>query len=164
RSPRAVNACPETRRSQSAIISSHAGAQSAEMSQVRIVRSADLDRRTAQTPGMKRSAAIDRNSVGSEKLWVGVVTVDPATSTGAHHHGDCDSVVCITSGPITIRWGEQLEKPAEAGAGANSPKTRAKPAAATLSTFPRSSSTRKSTRATVYLSHRSSCAAAITSS
>jgi uncharacterized RmlC-like cupin family protein len=87
------------------------------MSQVRIVRSADLDRRTAQTPGMKRSAAIDRNSVGSEKLWVGVVTVDPATSTGAHHHGDCDSVVCITSGTITIRWGEQLEKRAEAGAG-----------------------------------------------
>jgi len=87
------------------------------MSEVRIVRSGDLDQRTAQTPGMQRRAAIDRNSVGSEKLWVGVVTVDPATSTGAHHHGDCDSVVCITAGSITIRWGARLEKSAEAGPG-----------------------------------------------
>ncbi len=87
------------------------------MSDVRIVRSGDLDQRTAQTPGMKRRAAIDRNSVGSEKLWVGVVTIDPVTSTGAHHHGDCDSVVCITEGSITIRWGDRLEKRAEAHPG-----------------------------------------------
>jgi uncharacterized RmlC-like cupin family protein len=85
--------------------------------EVRIVRTADLDDRTAQTPGMLRRAAIDRDSVGSEKLWVGVVTVDPATSTGAHHHGDCDSVVCITEGRITIRWGERLKKQSEAGPG-----------------------------------------------
>jgi len=66
---------------------------------------------------MLRRTAIDRQSVGSEKLWVGGVTVEPATSTGAHHHGDCDSVVCITSGRITIRWGDRLEKRAEAGPG-----------------------------------------------
>src|SRR5213592_4592654 len=87
------------------------------MSEVRIVRSQERDQRTAQTAGMRRRAAIDRNSVGSEKLWVGVVTVDAATSTGAHHHGDCDSVVCITEGSITIRWGDRLEKRAEAGPG-----------------------------------------------
>ena len=87
------------------------------MGHVRIVRPGDLDDRTAQTPGMLRRAAIDRESVGSEKLWVGVVTVDPATSTGAHHHGDCDSVVCVTSGRISIRWGERLDKRDEAGPG-----------------------------------------------
>ena len=87
------------------------------MSDVRIIRSGDLDDRTAQTSGMLRRTAIDRQTVGSETLWVGVVTVDPATSTGAHHHGDCDSVVCITSGQIAIRWGERLEKRAEAGPG-----------------------------------------------
>ena len=87
------------------------------MSEVRVIRADDLDEQTAQTAGMLRRTAIDRQSVGSEKLWVGVVTVDPATSTGAHHHGDCDSVVCITSGRITIRWGERLEKRAEAGPG-----------------------------------------------
>jgi len=87
------------------------------MSEVRVVRADDLDEQTAQTAGMLRRTAIDRQSVGSEKLWVGVVTVDPATSTGAHHHGDCDSVVCITAGRIAIRWGERLEKRAEAGPG-----------------------------------------------
>jgi uncharacterized RmlC-like cupin family protein len=66
---------------------------------------------------MLRRAAIDRESVGSEKLWVGVVTVEPSTSTGAHHHGDCDSVVCVTSGKITIRWGDRLENGEEAGPG-----------------------------------------------
>jgi len=87
------------------------------MSEVRIVHSAELDQQTAQTPGMQRRPAIDRNSVGSEKLWVGLVTVGPATSTGAHHHGDCDSVVCISEGSITIRWGTRLEKRAEARPG-----------------------------------------------
>jgi len=87
------------------------------MSDVHVVRSDDLDDQTAQTAGMLRRTAIDRQSVGSEKLWVGVVTVEPATSTGAHHHGDCDSVVCITSGRIAIRWGERLEKRADAGPG-----------------------------------------------
>jgi len=87
------------------------------MSEVRVVRADDLDEQTAQTAGMLRRTAIDQHTVGSEKLWVGVVTVEPATSTGVHHHGDCDSVVCITSGRITIRWGERLEKRAEAGPG-----------------------------------------------
>jgi len=87
------------------------------MSELRVVRADDLHKQIAQTSGMLRRTAIDRQSVGSEKLWVGVATVDPATSTGAHHHGDCDSVVCITSGRITIRWGERLEKRAEAGPG-----------------------------------------------
>ena len=87
------------------------------MNEVRVVRAGDLDDRTAQTPGMLRRAAIDRQSAGSEKLWVGVVTVEPGASTGAHHHGDCDSVVCVTGGRITIRWGARLDKRDEAVAG-----------------------------------------------
>jgi uncharacterized RmlC-like cupin family protein len=87
------------------------------MRDVRLIRHEEISSNTAQTPGMLRRTAIDRQSVGSEKLWVGLVTVDPATSTGAHHHGACDSVVCITSGTITIRWGERLENREEAGSG-----------------------------------------------
>lgn len=87
------------------------------MSEVRVIRASDLSEATAQTPGMRRAAAIDRASVGSENLWVGRVTVSPVTSTGAHHHGDCDSVVCITAGRVTIRWGEGLQERAEAGPG-----------------------------------------------
>ena len=87
------------------------------MAEIRVVRSNELSEATGQTPGMHRMSAIDAASCGSEKLWVGVVTVEPATSTGAHHHGECDSVVCITRGRITIRWGERLEHRAEAGPG-----------------------------------------------
>ena len=87
------------------------------MAEIRVVRSNELSEATGQTPGMHRMAAIDQASCGSEKLWVGVVTVEPATSTGAHHHGECDSVVCITEGRIAIRWGDRLENRAEAGPG-----------------------------------------------
>jgi uncharacterized RmlC-like cupin family protein len=66
---------------------------------------------------MHRMAAIDRASCGSENLWVGVVSVEPSTRTGAHHHGEVESVVCVTGGTITIRWGERLENRAEAGPG-----------------------------------------------
>jgi uncharacterized RmlC-like cupin family protein len=87
------------------------------VSEVRVVRSAELSEATGQTPGMHRRAAIDRSGVGSEGLWVGVVTVEPGARTGAHHHGDVDSVVCVTQGRLTIRYGENLEQSAEAGAG-----------------------------------------------
>jgi len=87
------------------------------VAEIRVVRSNELSEATGQTPGMHRMAAIDQASCGSEKLWVGVVTVEPATSTGAHHHGECDSVVCITEGRIAIRWGDRLENRAEAGPG-----------------------------------------------
>jgi uncharacterized RmlC-like cupin family protein len=87
------------------------------VSGIKVIRSADLSEATAQTPGMHRLAAVDLESCQSERLWVGKVTVDPATSTGAHHHGETDSVVCVTSGRITIRWGERLENVARAEPG-----------------------------------------------
>jgi len=87
------------------------------MNDVRVIRANDLSEATGQTPGMRRMAAVDQASCGSERLWVGVVTVESSTHTGAHHHGDCDSVVCVTGGRIAIRWGERLENRAEAGPG-----------------------------------------------
>ena len=38
---------------------------------IRVVTSDQLDFDTAQTPGMTRAAAINRASVGAEKLWAG---------------------------------------------------------------------------------------------
>jgi len=87
------------------------------MSDVRVIRAGELSEATAQTPGMRRAAAIDRASVGSENLWVGRVTVSPDAKTGPHHHGDCDSVVYITAGRVSIRWGEHLQERVEAGPG-----------------------------------------------
>ena len=87
------------------------------MSEVRLIRGQDLSEQTAQTPGMFRRTAIDNATAGARSLWVGVVTVEPGAKTGAHHHGDCESVVCVTGGHIRLRFGDRLEQSVEAGPG-----------------------------------------------
>jgi uncharacterized RmlC-like cupin family protein len=84
---------------------------------VRIVRGDALDGNTPQTPGMQRAAAINRATAGANKLWAGTVTIQPDAKTGAHHHGELESVIYVVSGRARMRWGEQLEYVAEAGPG-----------------------------------------------
>jgi uncharacterized RmlC-like cupin family protein len=84
---------------------------------VRIVRAAELDANTAQTPGMQRRAAVTTQRTGATKLWAGTVTIDARARTGAHHHGDLESVIYVISGVARMRWGERLEFVAEAEAG-----------------------------------------------
>ena len=84
---------------------------------VRVVAGSDLDPNTAQTPGMSRAAAITRARTGAEKLWAGTVTIHPNAKTGAHHHGDLESVIFVVRGRARMRWGDRLEYVAEAGAG-----------------------------------------------
>jgi uncharacterized RmlC-like cupin family protein len=84
---------------------------------VRIVRSDQLDTNTAQTPGMTRAAAINHAVAGANKLWAGTVTIEPDAKTGAHHHGELESVIYVVSGRARMRWGDQLEYMAEAGPG-----------------------------------------------
>jgi len=84
---------------------------------VRIVKSGDLDPNTPQTPGMTRAAAIDRARAGAEKLWAGTVTIHPNAKTGAHHHGELESVIYVLKGRARMRWGERLEFVAEAEPG-----------------------------------------------
>ncbi|HPF25201.1 MAG TPA: cupin domain-containing protein [Steroidobacteraceae bacterium] len=84
---------------------------------VRVVRAGELDTNTPQTPGMQRAAAISASSVGAEKIWAGTVTIVPAAKTGAHHHGDLESVIYVLRGVARMRWGERLEYMAEAGPG-----------------------------------------------
>jgi uncharacterized RmlC-like cupin family protein len=84
---------------------------------VRIVRSDELDMNTPQTPGMTRAAAITHARTGASKLWAGTVTVQPNAKTGAHHHGELESVIYVVSGRARMRWGERLEYMAEAGPG-----------------------------------------------
>ena len=87
------------------------------MAELRVVRAGELSPQTSQTPGMRRLAAVAADTVGSRNLWVGRVTLDPGARSGAHHHGDCESVVCLTAGRITFRFGERLEESIEAGPG-----------------------------------------------
>jgi uncharacterized RmlC-like cupin family protein len=84
---------------------------------VRVVHADELDANTPQTPGMNRAAAITHARAGAAKLWAGTVTIHPNAKTGAHHHGELESVIYVVRGRARMRWGEQLEFTAEAGPG-----------------------------------------------
>ena len=84
---------------------------------VRVIKAGTLDTNTPQTPGMDRAAAITHARVGAEKLWAGTVTIHPSAKTGAHHHGDLESVIYVVKGKARMRWGDQLQFIAEAGPG-----------------------------------------------
>lgn len=83
---------------------------------VRVVPTDGLDDRTPQTPGMQRAAAVGART-GATGLWAGTVTIAPGARTGAHHHGDLESVIYVVSGRARMRWGDRLEFTAEAGPG-----------------------------------------------
>lgn len=85
---------------------------------VRVIPKSALDCETTQmTAGMDRSVAIDSARVGAQKIWAGTVTIHPDAKTGAHHHGELESVIYIVKGRARMRWGERLEYTAEAGPG-----------------------------------------------
>ena len=66
---------------------------------------------------MTRAAAITHARAGASKLWAGTVVVDPDAKTGAHHHGELETVLYIVRGRARFRWGDHLEYFAEAGPG-----------------------------------------------
>jgi uncharacterized RmlC-like cupin family protein len=84
---------------------------------VRVVRADQLDAETAQTAGMQRLAAVTKARTGASSLWAGTVTIAARARTGAHHHGDLESVIYVVRGVARLRWGDELEFIAEAEAG-----------------------------------------------
>src|SRR5262245_17524046 len=84
---------------------------------VRVIHGHSLDPNTAQTPGMDRKAAINLARAGAQKLWAGTVSIHPNAKTGAHHHGELESIIYVVRGRARMRWGERLEFTAEAGPG-----------------------------------------------
>src|ERR1044071_437753 len=84
---------------------------------VKVISSDQLDRNTPQTPGMTRAAAITQARTGASKLWAGTVAIQANAKTGAHHHGELESVIYVISGRARMKWGERLELTAEAGPG-----------------------------------------------
>ncbi|WP_072803504.1 cupin domain-containing protein [Rhodococcoides yunnanense] len=83
---------------------------------VKVVPSSDTDANTPQTEGMKRAAAIGAR-VGARQIWAGTVDILPNAKTGAHHHGDLESIIYVVRGRARMRWGNNLEFVAEAGPG-----------------------------------------------
>src|SRR6201988_2223851 len=84
---------------------------------VKVIPGSQLDPNTAQTPGMTRAAAITHARTGASKIWAGTVVINANAKTGAHHHGELESVIYVVSGRARMRWGEHLEFVAEAGPG-----------------------------------------------
>jgi uncharacterized RmlC-like cupin family protein len=80
-----------------------------------VIPGTTLDPNTAQSPGMDRKAAINFARVGAQKIWAGTVSIQPNAKTGAHHHGELESVIYVVRGKARMRWGERLEFTAEAG-------------------------------------------------
>ena len=84
---------------------------------VRVIPGHTLDPNTPQTPGMERKAAINFARVGAQKIWAGTVSIQANAKTGAHHHGELESVIYVVRGKARMRWGDHLEFVAEAGPG-----------------------------------------------
>jgi uncharacterized RmlC-like cupin family protein len=84
---------------------------------VRVIPHGDLDSKTPQTAGMSRATAINYARAGAAKLWAGTAAIEPSARTGAHHHGELESIIYVVSGRARMRWGDSLEYMAEAGPG-----------------------------------------------
>ena len=76
---------------------------------IKVISEDDLDDNTPQTKGMKRYAAVAKKNTGAEKIWAGKVDIEPNAKTGAHHHGELESVIYVLSGKAKMRWGNKLE-------------------------------------------------------
>jgi uncharacterized RmlC-like cupin family protein len=84
---------------------------------VRVIRPGEFDSNIAQTPGLHRRAAVTTQNAGAHKIWAGTFTVEAQAKTGAHHHGELETVIFVLNGVARLRWGERLEFEAEATAG-----------------------------------------------
>lgn len=68
------------------------------MSDVRVIRAAELSADTSQSAGMRRRAAVSGELVGSQLLWMGETRVAPGTASQPHHHGRSETGIYVVSG------------------------------------------------------------------
>jgi uncharacterized RmlC-like cupin family protein len=84
---------------------------------VHVARRDQLTGDTAQTSGLLRRVAFDSRNPDAEVLSAFLTTVLPGAATGAHHHGDQETVLYVVEGIARYRWGQHLEHVVEAGPG-----------------------------------------------
>lgn len=85
--------------------------------ELRLIRPRNRNLRTAQTPGLRREAAIDKNLAGARNLWMGFVVMDRGVACAPHHHGRSESGVYLLRGACRFRFGDKLEKSIDATQG-----------------------------------------------
>ena len=65
---------------------------------VRVVRRDPLSDDTAQTSGLLRRVAFDCRNPDAKVLSAFLSTVRPGAATGAHHHGDQETILYVVEG------------------------------------------------------------------
>jgi uncharacterized RmlC-like cupin family protein len=86
-------------------------------SAIRIIRPAEFDKGTAQTPGSERQAAVAPQLGIESTLWGGLFEVKQGARTGIHHHGEQQTIAYVLSGVCEVRWGANGEFAATAVTG-----------------------------------------------
>ncbi len=79
---------------------------------LRHVPSSQLSGDTAQTEGMRRTAAIASSTTGSTAIWMGQTEVAPQTASGPHHHGESETAIYLVSGNPVFRFRRDGEEQA----------------------------------------------------
>ena len=87
------------------------------MSGITVIRPGERDCNTTQTTGMRREAGVSPETAGATTIWSGHVTTPPGLSSGAHHHGDCETAIYVLSGRVRFFWGDQLQHQDDVQAG-----------------------------------------------
>ena len=84
---------------------------------IRVVRAEQRSCDTPDTLGMNREVAISGTRTGSRLLWAGTNRIEGGAKTGAHHHGELESIIYVVHGHALMRWGDRLEFITKAGPG-----------------------------------------------
>jgi uncharacterized RmlC-like cupin family protein len=84
---------------------------------VRVVRRDQFSDNTPQTSGLHRAVAFDSRNPAARVLSAFLTTLLPGAATGAHHHGDQETILYVLEGTAKYRWGDRLEHVVEAGPG-----------------------------------------------
>lgn len=84
---------------------------------VRIVTPQERATDTPQTPGMLREVAFDSRNPDARVLSGFLSSVRPGAATGAHHHGNQETLLYVLEGRARFRYGPKLEYVAEAAQG-----------------------------------------------
>lgn len=68
------------------------------------IAAADLSADTAQSPGMRRVAAVSAATTGSTSIWLGLTYVEAGFTSAAHHHGRSETGIYVVSGTPTFQF------------------------------------------------------------
>jgi uncharacterized RmlC-like cupin family protein len=64
---------------------------------------------TPQTSGLHREVAFDSRNPDARVLSAFLSTVLPGAATGAHNHGDQETILYVLEGTARYRWGDRNE-------------------------------------------------------